>query len=215
LLYERPAFPPLQRTLHIHSFRAPPSGGKIPENPHCSFSVEDSVARPLSFRPVRGAPSSSALICLHSRHIVAVIVSPRSKPASSARLRSCSISRLRAAGSLKVIASLSCFHLRTPIAFLLHRLDCRLTSRTGRGIRGPGLPTRQTVVALPDFDRGRSVHSLANHLLAQRTGMPAPSRSIRAPSYTSLRPIARTCSAASAHWVERAAEKWASRVQSA
>jgi hypothetical protein len=144
LLYERPAFPPLQRTLHIHSFRAPPSGGKIPENPHCSFSVEASVARPLSFRPVRGAPSSSALICLHSRHIVAVIVSPRSKPASSARLRSCSISRLRAAGSLKVIASLSCFHLRTPIAFLLHRLDCRLTSRTGRGIRGPGLPSRQT-----------------------------------------------------------------------
>src|SRR6202521_6322328 len=41
LLDERTAFPPLQRTLQIHSFRAPHSGGEIPENPHCSFSVEE------------------------------------------------------------------------------------------------------------------------------------------------------------------------------
>src|SRR6266849_4766255 len=129
-LYERPGFPPLQLSLQIQSLRAPQSGGKISENPHCTFSLEGSVARPLSFRPEREAPSSSALICLQSRHIAAVIVSPRSKPASSARLRSCSISRLSAAGSLNVIASLSCLRLRTPIAFLLQRLDCRLTSRT-------------------------------------------------------------------------------------
>src|SRR5229473_1587892 len=119
LHYERPAFSLHQLRPPIHLSARRQSGGEIPENAHCSFSVDGSLTRPLSFRPGRGAPSSSALICLQSRHIAAVIVSPRSKPASSARLRNASISRFNAAGSLNVIASFSCLRLRTPIGLLL------------------------------------------------------------------------------------------------
>src|SRR5579883_2556159 len=118
LLYDRPAFSPLPHLLKTLLLRAPRCGGENHRELHCTRSAAWPLTRPLARRPGRGVPSSSALICLHSRHIAAVIVSPRSKPASSARVRSASISRLSAAGSLKVIGSCSCLRLRTPISHL-------------------------------------------------------------------------------------------------
>ncbi|MGO9267159.1 MAG: hypothetical protein ACLQBA_20155, partial [Candidatus Binataceae bacterium] len=117
MLYELTAPPHLFFPISIWLQRVISLAAKIASF-HCTRSAALMAGR-LGLRPAREGPSSSAFICLHSRHIAAVIVSPISKPASSARLRNASISLLSGTGSLKLIASFSCLRFKTPIALLL------------------------------------------------------------------------------------------------